>query len=109
MRTPRLFLLLLAASTLAACSRQSVSGYYVVDPNTGQPVAMVQQPYAQQRVAQQQAPASDIPNRGLFTEPAPATPQVYAPPQAAAQYGGAGGPYVPANNPQTTAFNERWH
>jgi protein involved in polysaccharide export with SLBB domain len=98
MRGPRFFLLTCLALTAAACARHQQPAYYVVDPNTGQTVAVMAQPqppmmaqqayaqqpqYAQQTYVQQQyaqpqyapqpAPPpsaqSQISQRGLFTSP----------------------------------------
>ena len=75
----RLLLPILAALAVGACARQQAA-YYVVDPNTGQPVPVVQQQqlaapqYAQQTYQQPQAEPSE---RGLFSS-RQSVPQVYA-------------------------------
>lgn len=100
MRVSRLMLPILAAVLVAGCARQQ-SAYYVMDPQTGQPVPVVQQysgpeqyvqaQYAQQQYAppqQQYAPqpqAQASASRGFFTsQPAAAQPYAaqpqYAPP-----------------------------
>lgn len=101
MRGARLALALMAAFTVSACARQQQT-YYVIDPNTGQPVPVVnQQSYSVPSMppmsaqASANAPASD--SRGLFSSSpayaqqtygdqsayAQAAPQTYAQPQAA--------------------------
>jgi hypothetical protein len=113
MRGARLLLAVLAALAVGACARQQPT-YYVLNPNTGQPVypqpsptqsdrglyssspAYAQQAYDQPRYAQPvyaqptyQPPASG--GRGLFTQGGPFAAQPrYAVPQ--------GGPYVAAPN-----------
>jgi polysaccharide export outer membrane protein len=113
MRGARLLLPLLAALAAGGCARQQPA-YYVVDPNTGQPVPVVTQQqmaqpqYAQQGNVQQQtyaAPAYQEPvaqpqaaasgERGLFTSRQRA-PQVYAQQ-----------PYVQQPYPQQTYAQQR--
>jgi CubicO group peptidase (beta-lactamase class C family) len=113
----------LAALAVGACARQQ-QAYYVVDPNTGQPVPVVMQQqiaqpqYVQQTYAAQPQYAQD--QRGLFSSsPAyaqqsyaePAYQQPIAPPQAAANgerglftSSGIGGPFVPAPNVMGRGF-----
>jgi hypothetical protein len=71
----------LTALAVGACARQQQT-YYVMDPNTGQPVPVVSQPsYAQPAYAQAESPANDQgDNRGLFNARQRA-PQIYAQPQ----------------------------
>jgi len=75
MRRARLFLSLLFALTAAACARQQAATYYVMDPNTGQPVPVVQRynapqqqyaAYAQQNAQAQAQPQAKTTERGLF-------------------------------------------
>ena len=83
MRGARLLLAVLAAFAVGACARQQPT-YYVVDPNTGQPVPVVTQQqqfappeYAQQGYAQPPQsvqPPYDQSSRGLFSS-SPATAQ----------------------------------
>jgi polysaccharide export outer membrane protein len=80
MRGARLLLPLLAALAVSACARQQPA-YYVMDPNTGQPVPVVTQQqytqpqYAQQNYQSQAAPSYDQSGgRGLFSS-SPATAQ----------------------------------
>jgi polysaccharide export outer membrane protein len=105
MREARLLLALATALAVSACARQQQT-YYVIDPNTGQPVPVVnQQAYSVPSMppnsspmsaqASVNAPASD--SRGLFSSSpayaqqtyadqsayAQAAPQTYAQPQAA--------------------------
>lgn len=103
MRGARILLAVMVALAATACARQQQQ-YYVIDPQTGQPVPVVaQQPqqyappqYAQQTYAQpayQPPPAAPSGERGLFgSRRAP----VYA--QPAPQYAPQGGPYVAAPN-----------
>lgn len=72
MRGARSLLPLLIALTAAACARQQPT-YYVIDPNTGQPVAVMQQPamesaplYAQQPQYAQRPASQTTPGRGLY-------------------------------------------
>src|SRR5664279_4438833 len=73
MRGARLLLVGLAALAVGACARQQPA-YYVMDPNTGQPVPVVtqqqfgQQAYAQQTAAQPAASSNGQgSSRGLFS------------------------------------------
>jgi protein involved in polysaccharide export with SLBB domain len=90
MRIDKLLLPLTAALLAAACARQQQT-YYVVDPQTGQPVPVVQQytppqqyagpaQYVQAHTGQQQYAQSG--NRGLFGSPQ-AAQQAYTQPQYA--------------------------
>ena len=111
MRGARLALALLIALAVSACARQKQT-YYVIDPNTGQPVPVVNQqsytvpsmppnsaPMAAPMTAQASAPSSSD-SRGLFSSSpayaqqyaeqpayaqtyAQAAPQTYTPPQTA--------------------------
>jgi polysaccharide export outer membrane protein len=103
---------ILVALLAAACTRQQPA-YYVMDPQTGQPVPVVQQysgpdqyvqaqQYGQPQYAQpaqpQYAPPPPDGNRGLFNSRRAAQPQ-YAPQQSyVLQYQppAQGGPYQPA-------------
>ena len=99
MRGARLLLAVVAALAAGACARQQPA-YYVIDPNSGQPVPVVTQQqyaqpdYAQQTYQQPAAPSYDQSGgRGLFSS-SPATAQQsyaqqsYMPaPQAAASSG----------------------
>src|ERR1051325_762184 len=80
MRTAKFLLPLVAALVVAACARQQPA-YYVMDPQTGQQVPVVQQYSGPQQYVQAQA-----------------TPQQYAPTQyqAPAQPSGARGFFNPA-------------
>jgi polysaccharide export outer membrane protein len=85
MRGARLLLPLLAALTVSACMLQQQT-YYVIDPNTGQPVPVVTQQqqftqpqYAQQPYQPQAVPPSDQSNtRGLFSSSPAYAQQAYA-------------------------------
>jgi len=76
MRAARIFLPLLTALLAAACAHQQQSSYYVMDPATGQPVAVVQhhgqqttysqQAYAAPQAYAQPARAQTSEDRGLF-------------------------------------------
>jgi polysaccharide export outer membrane protein len=90
MRVARLMVPILVALLAAACARQQQT-YYVVDPQTGQPVPVVQQytppqayagpaQYVQAQTGQQQYAQSS--SRGLFGSPQ-AAQQAYAQPQYA--------------------------
>jgi polysaccharide export outer membrane protein len=94
MRGARLLLAVLAALAVGACARQQPV-YYVMDPNTGQPVpVMTQQQLAQPDYAQQayQPPAAQSyaqsGGRGLFSS-SPATSQQSYAQQSYAQQGAA--------------------
>jgi polysaccharide biosynthesis/export protein len=90
MRVARSMVPILVALLAAACARQQQT-YYVIDPQTGQPVPVVQQytppqqyagpeQYVQAQTAQQRDAQSG--NRGLFGSPQSAQ-QAYAQPQYA--------------------------
>jgi protein involved in polysaccharide export with SLBB domain len=89
MRVARLMLPILLALLAAACARQQPT-YYVVDPQTGQPVPVVQQysgaaQYVQAQAGQQpyaQPSYAQSGSRGLFGSPQ-AAQQSYAQPQYA--------------------------
>jgi len=91
MRNARYLLALAAALALAACARQQTT--YVIDPQTGQPVPVVQQyqqpaygqpQYAQSYAQQPQYPqAGQAENRGFFTARQSASVYQSAPPQYA--------------------------
>ena len=120
MRGARLLLALMTALAVSACARQQQT-YYVIDPNTGQPVPVVsQQTYAQPDYAQPQAAPG---GRGLFTarQSAPVyAPQTYAQQRYAQQF--AQQPYVapqvvphgevplsfPLRPGDTVTVKERW-
>ena len=74
MRGARLLLPILAALAVSACARQQPA-YYVIDPNTGQPVPVV----AQQPLAQPQYPQPSYGQPQYVQQPQ------YAPPQYAQQ------------------------
>jgi len=85
MRGARFLLPVLIALTAAACAREPSTTYYVIDPATGQPVAMMQQPAVQAQPVYAQQPqyqpplAQSTPGRGLYvSQPVYAQPQVYA-------------------------------
>jgi polysaccharide export outer membrane protein len=93
MRGPRLFLLTCLVITAASCARHPQPAYYVIDPNTGQPVAVMVQPQqpmiAQQAYAQQPQYAQPQYAQQQYVQPQHAQPQ-YVPqpvaePQAAQQ------------------------
>ena len=92
MRGARLLLPILAALAVSACARQQPA-YYVIDPNTGQPVPVVaQQPLAPPQYPQQpyQPPAYQPPspaqsNRGLYSSSPAYAQQAYDQPQYAQQ------------------------
>ena len=84
MRGARLLLPILAALAVSACARQQPV-YYVMDPNTGQPVPVVSQQqlaqpqYAQQAYQQPGAPPNNpTGNRGLFSRSPAMAQQAYA-------------------------------
>ena len=80
MRGARLLLAVVAALAAGACARQQPA-YYVMDPNTGQPVPVVsQQSYASPDYAQQPATQSYAQSggRGLFGSSSEAAQQSYA-------------------------------
>jgi polysaccharide export outer membrane protein len=81
MRGARLLLPLLAALAVSACMRQQQT-MYVIDPNTGQPVPVIQQQFTQPQYAQQPyqpAPPSDQNGgRGLFSSSPAYAQQAYA-------------------------------
>jgi len=110
MRTAKLLLPLAAALAVAACARQQPA-YYVMDPQTGQAVPVVQQYSGPQQYVQAQAaqqpyapPPQAAPNagRGFFnsSQPAFAQPQYAQQPQYAAAPDGARGLF---NNRQVRA------
>jgi polysaccharide export outer membrane protein len=80
MRGARLLLAVTAALAVGACARQQPA-YYVMDPNTGQPVPVVsQQSYASPDYAQQPATQSYAQSggRGLFSSSPGTAQQSYA-------------------------------
>ena len=80
MRGARLLLAVTAALAVSACARQQPA-YYVMDPNTGQPVPVVsQQRYASPDYAQQPATQSYAQSggRGLFSSSPRTAQQSYA-------------------------------
>jgi polysaccharide export outer membrane protein len=89
MRGARLLLALMTAFAVSACARQQQT-YYVIDPNTGQPVPVVNQqaysvpsmPPSSGGMSAQASAASD--SRGLFSS-SPAYAQQYAEQPAYAQ------------------------
>jgi polysaccharide export outer membrane protein len=100
MRSARFLLPFTAALLAAACARQQQTTY-VIDPQTGQPVPVVQQysPPPQYAAQPQSAPSG---SRGLFGSPQSAQ-QAYAQPQYAQQvYQSA-----PAPQPQVAPSGER--
>jgi polysaccharide export outer membrane protein len=100
MRGARLLFAVLTALMVSACARQQPA-YYVMDPNTGQPVPVVtqqqypQSDYAQQTYLQPAAPSYDqAGGRGLFSS-SPAVAQQAMAQQAMAQQAYAQQNYVP--------------
>jgi polysaccharide export outer membrane protein len=92
MRTAKFLLPLVAGLALAACARQQQPAYYVIDPQTGQQVPVVQQysgpqQYVQAQATQQQyappqyqTPAQPSAARGFFNSAQPSIVQPqYAP------------------------------
>jgi polysaccharide export outer membrane protein len=70
----------LTALAVGACSRQSAQTYYIMDPQTGQPVPVVtQQQLAQQQYAPPQPSAANA--RGLFSSSPAYAQQAYTEPQ----------------------------
>ncbi len=97
MRVGRFIVSIALVLAAAGCARQQ-QAYYIIDPQTGQPVPVVQrydqsayQTYAQQPYGQAQ-PAQTS-SRGLFSSPQ-AAQQAYAPPYARSYPG-----YQPAPQP----------
>lgn len=92
MRGARLLLVLVAVLAVGACSRQQPT-YYVLNPNTGQPVPVVaQQQFAQPRYAQQtygqsayQQPLPTQSDRGLYSSSPAYAQQAYEQPRYAPQ------------------------
>ncbi len=102
MRNARILLALMVALAATGCMRKSAQTYYVMDPQTGQPVPVVQQQqaaqaYPQQAYAQQSYPApqgyaqtyaaqpsrSSLPSRSLYSTSPAYAQQAYAPQQYA--------------------------
>jgi len=106
MRIARFLLPLIAALAVAACARQQQAAYYVTDPQTGQPVPVVQQysgpeQYVQaQQYGQPQYAQSS--SRGLFgtSQPAYAQPQYGYQPAPQPQY-------APPSDGRRGLFNSR--
>jgi hypothetical protein len=92
MRRARLLIAVVAALAVGACARQQPT-YYVLDPNTGQPVPVVtQQQVAQPQYARQghaqpahQPPSPTQSNRGLYSSSPAYAQQAYDPPPYAPQ------------------------
>jgi hypothetical protein len=90
MRGTQLLIAVVAALAVGACARQQPT-YYVLNPNTGQPVPVVaQQQYAQPRFAQQgygqpayQQPSPTPSDRGLYSSSPAYAQQAYDQPQYA--------------------------
>ena len=136
MRHSRILLVLMLALAAAGCARKSAQTYYIMDPQTGQPVPVVTQqqmaqPQAAPVYAQQGYPqpygapvaAAPLPSRTLYsTSPAyaqqayaaqpsyaPYGQPAYAPPQPAQAYAA---PVQPAAQPRAASsgrglFNSR--
>lgn len=94
MRGARILFAVVAALAVSACMRQTAPTYYIIDPQTGQPVPVItqqQQLMAQPQVAQRpyapqtyQAPqAAARGSRGLYSSSPAYAQQSYAPPQYA--------------------------
>ena len=90
MRETRLLLAVVAALAVGACARQQPT-YYVLNPNTGQPV-VAQQQFAQPRYAQQtygqpayQPPSPTQSDRGLYSSSPAYAQQAYDQPRYAQQ------------------------
>ncbi len=88
MRGARLLFAVLTALSVGACMRQPAQTYYVIDPQTGQPVPVTAQPqqqfgqprYAQQPYAPVGAPTD---SRDLYSTSPASAQQAYGPPQYA--------------------------
>ena len=87
MRGSRILFAVLAAIAVSGCMRQQPQAYYIIDPQTGQPIPVMQpqqqftqpQPqYAQPTSAQQIAQQSG--SRGLYSTSPAYAQQAYAPP-----------------------------
>ena len=80
MRGARLLLAVMAALAVSACARQQPA-YYVIDPNTGQPVPVVTQQHAAAAICQPAMPAATAPSdRGLYSSSPAYAQQAYAQP-----------------------------
>lgn len=96
MRGARLLLAVVAALAVSACARQQPT-YYVVDPNSGQPVPVVtQQQYAQPAYAQPQ-----------YAQQGYAQPQVVQQPQYAQQSYAQPSYQQPVAQPRAASSGER--
>ena len=87
MRGARILCVVMAALAVSACMRQPAQTYYIMDPQTGQPVPVItqqQQQFAQPQYAQQPiAPPQAANSRGLFSASPAYAQQSYADPQYA--------------------------
>ena len=90
MRGARILFAVLAALAVGACMRQPAKTYYIIDPQTGQPVPVItqqQQQFTQPQYAQQpaapQAMAPPAGSRGLYSTSPAYAQQAYAQPQYA--------------------------
>jgi polysaccharide export outer membrane protein len=88
MRGTRILFAVLTALAVSGCMREPAQTYYILDPQTGQPVPVITQQqqqftqpqYAQQPYAPQPAPSN---SRGLYSTSPAYAQQAYAPPQYA--------------------------
>ena len=91
MRNARFFLVLMVALAAAGCARKTAQTYYIMDPQTGQPVPVITQQqqmaqagptYAQQGYAQPYgAPVAQapLPSRSLYSTSPAYAQQAYTP------------------------------
>src|SRR3569623_1786583 len=85
MRNARFFLVLMVALAAAGCARKTAQTYYIMDPQTGQPVPVItqQQQMAQAWPAYAQQGYTPTPyGQGAYAQPsyAPQAAQAYAAP-----------------------------
>lgn len=91
MRNARFFLVLMVALAAAGCARKTAQTYYIMDPQTGQPVPVITQQqqmaqagptYAQQGYAQPygaQVAQAPLPSRSLYSTSPAYAQQAYTP------------------------------
>ncbi|MDO8875699.1 MAG: hypothetical protein Q7V40_06280, partial [Pseudolabrys sp.] len=107
MRGVRILFVVMAALAVGACMRQPAQTYYIIDPQTGQPVPVItqQQQFTQPQYAQQpmvqQPMAPQGGSHGLYSTSPAYAQQAYGP----AQY--AQPAYPPATTPRRAAGSGR--
>jgi len=103
MRGAPILFAVLTALAVGGCMRQPAQTYYIIDPQTGQPVPVITQQQQQQFAQPQYAPPTN--SRGLYSTSPAYAQQAYAP----QQYGTPGTPgyQQPAAQPRNAPSSGR--